>query len=141
MSTNDHECQIRVATDRLSHCPFLYFDGGFPIGNIHIEPAPQQGDRLVLYTWQQFGSFETLGTEYRFPPGYLLAMQFNLARQVAPAFATLMAKGSAVLLPSIEAQAREYIGWIKSANIQTPELSCDEALVRRSWDTYSGRYL
>lgn len=105
-------------------------------------PIPSAG-QLAYYQWAPvFTGFEDLDTEYAFPPGYALALEWNLSYCVAPKFVTLMAKGSDVLLPQIKAEAVESKARIKRANVPADELGCDPALVSTGYgfDIRTGRY-
>jgi hypothetical protein len=97
----------------------LYSDNAYPNATIYINPAPQGGESLALSTWQAFGGFAGLDIEYGFPPGYALAMRWNLALQLAP-MASIQKKIPDILYANIERQAIESKAWIKSFNAAPP---------------------
>lgn len=105
-------------------------------------PIPSDG-QIAYYQWSVvLSSFEDLETEYALPAGWALALEWNLTQKLAPKFATLMAKGSDVLLEQIREEARESKAAIKRLNVQPAVLGCDPAVLNCGslLDVKTGRY-
>lgn len=64
----------------------LNYDAAYPVGNIHLYPLPSIGMTLELWVWQQFVSITDFTIPLDFPPGYLKAILYNLAVDLAPKF-------------------------------------------------------
>lgn len=105
----------------------IYYDRGWTagLGIIYPWPIPDVGTtELVLYTKQALTAFADLTTVYTFPPGYVEALQYNLALRLAPEFGGLRDQATMQL-------AREALGLIKRANIQPVVATMDSALIPR----------
>jgi hypothetical protein len=104
----------------------------------YVHPVPA-GGFLALYQWRVLELFAGLESEIALPKGYAIALRYNLALDLAPAF-VMMAKIPQPLIADIAAKAAEYKGRIKSLNVPVLELECDEALLERSsFDVLAGR--
>jgi hypothetical protein len=64
----------------------LHYDAAYPVGSIHIYPVPSAGMTLDLWVWQQFLQITDFTAAVDFPPGYLKAIIYNLAVDLAPKF-------------------------------------------------------
>jgi len=64
----------------------LFYDGGFPSGTIRMAPVPLFGSSLELYSYKPLSQFASLGDSISLPDGYLRALRFNLAVDLAPEF-------------------------------------------------------
>jgi hypothetical protein len=109
----------------------LYYDGASPIGNLIFYPVPTVVTTFTLYTWQAIAGFDDLTTGYSFPPGYPLALRFNLAVQLLDQNVMGMKMPARVNRESIETKAREYKAAIKNLNLPAPVMSVDRALLGR----------
>jgi hypothetical protein len=97
----------------------IYIDNAYPDVHVHISPAPLAGQSLALQSWQTLTGFADLTTTYGFPPGYALALRWNLALQLAPA-ALIMMKIPQNLLQVIEQRAVESKAAVKSFHSSPP---------------------
>lgn len=120
----------------------LYTDGAYPLTTLYVWPGPNQAAQLVLYTWQVFQGFSTFEDTVSLPPGYLNALQWNLAAHLAPAM-LVHTKGRQQLLGSIEEKARMFKAQVKSLNL--PILDIKPAPMFRTgngwWDINSGNWI
>ena len=111
----------------------LYCDYAAPIAHFSLWPVLSAPTSIVFYDWTQFLAFADYDTAYLFPPGYALALRFNLAVQIAPLFVLQMKGGRTaiqagrVLMASIEAQAMSSLGTIKNNNLPRPVMRSDPA--------------
>ena len=78
----------RSASDALQ--TVLYNDNSFDANGcttLRFWPIPNDGASTAdLFVWAQLGDGFALGDTVSFPPGYLKAIQYNLAVDLAPAF-------------------------------------------------------
>lgn len=65
----------------------LNYDAAFPAGTIHLYPIPNAGAGfLELWVWEQMTTITDFTQPVLFPPGYLKAICYNLAIDLAPIF-------------------------------------------------------
>jgi hypothetical protein len=65
----------------------LWYDNEFPTGVIRIWPLPgTPAGSLNLWTWEQLVAFPLTSSTFNMPPAYALALQLNLAVQLAPIY-------------------------------------------------------
>ena len=99
----------------------VYDDGAFPFRNLSFWPIPTIVDNVRIYSWSPLTTFD-LVTDITFPPGYLKAIRYALAVDLAPEF------GSAVP-QEVAAQAILEKAKLKSMNAPLIESFCDPAIV------------
>ena len=97
----------------------IWIDAAYPDVNLHINPAPLQGQALALQSWQTLTGFADLDTPHGFAPGYALALRWNLAQELAP-LALIMRKIPDVLLANIQERAISSKAAVKSFNSRVP---------------------
>jgi hypothetical protein len=118
----------------------VYPEYAVPEAILYPWPQPAAGD-LYIYQWNPLEAFADMVTAYTLPAGYSLALRYNLAAQIAPAF-DIIKKISRPHLDSIDAKAREYKGRIKSLNSVPPPMVYDNPLSGGGlYDILSGRQL
>ena len=64
----------------------VYDDGAFPLRNLNFWCIPTIAVNTLIYSWQPLTTFPDLTTDITFPPGYLKAIRYNLAVDLAPEF-------------------------------------------------------
>lgn len=106
----------------------FYDDGDFPFRNLSFWPIPSVPVQVNIYVWTALSAFPDLVTDVTFPPGYLKALRYNLAVDLAPEFGVQIP-------PEVGIQALMSKAVIKSINIGPLDLQCDRALTQRG-----GRY-
>lgn len=100
----------------------VWDDGGFPLRTLSFWPIPSVSVNFVLYAWTALSQFADLSTtDYTFPPGYLKALRYNLALDLAPEFGRPVP-------PEVAAQAVISKAIIKTMNVQESILQIDPAL-------------
>jgi len=102
----------------------LYDDRAFPQRNLNFWPFPNVPVDVALYLWTPITQFPALDGSYTFSQGLLKALRYNLAVDLAAEF-----PGDPERIPLIIQIARESKAIFKSANIQSPDMACDPALV------------
>jgi hypothetical protein len=112
----------------------LYYDGAHPVMGLHLEPTPNAGESLALYTWQKLAQVTDLDTAVTLPEGYEDALRYNLAVRLAPEW------GRAPR-PDVQQFARESLAVIKAHNRPALEMKTDAALLNAGdFDIYRGDY-
>jgi len=65
----------------------LNYDADFPYGTLTLYPVPSGVLTIDLWIWDQLTSIvDFVATQLNFPPGYLKAIIYNLALDLAPLF-------------------------------------------------------
>jgi hypothetical protein len=125
---------ISIKAQTSTHPRELWYDQSLTVGNgtLYLWPIPTVVNQVALYLWQTLLQFQAVEDAFAMQPGYLRALQYNLAVELAPRFE------NAVLSPLTLQIATEAKGKIKSLNRPPLELSCDSALtgsLRYDWRT------
>lgn len=107
----------------------LYAEGSFPNEAFNIWPAPSAANKIVLYSRKPLSTFTNLSDEVLLPPGYLRALAYNLAVEIAPEYG----KEASATVMNIAMEAKESI---KRTNKRSYELDFDSALVPREFFDY-----
>jgi hypothetical protein len=96
----------------------FYPDDNYPLIKVTMWPVPSTGiNTVALYTWSPLQTFADLDTDYAFPPGYDLALRFNLGEMLWPMF-VLNNKGGAnsIQLQMVQKMALEAKAKVKTIN-------------------------
>ena len=118
----DAYAAIKLKTLPSTFPTFLYYDDQFPNCNLFFWPMPQYaGYQVALYIPQQVTQFATIATTVSLPPGYLEALEFNLALRLAPKFGRTAPA-------TVVVAAKQSLDKIKSRNSDAPLLRIDPAL-------------
>ena len=108
----------------------VWDDGGFPLRTLSYFPIPNVLVNFGIYAWTQLTQFPDLVTDETFPPGYLKALRYNLALDLAPEYGKSTP-------PEVAAQAVTSKAIIKSMNVPIIDLKCDRALVNQRAGIYN----
>lgn len=100
----------------------LYFEQSHPLGVISLWPVPNAANNLVLYSRKPLGSFATLSTDVDLPPGYLRALRYNLAMELAPEYGK--EPSQTVMMIAVESKAN-----LKRQNMRPVLLDCDPGIL------------
>ena len=99
---------------------FLYQNSA-PLGMIFLYPTPSQAVTISLNTQRVLSSVPTIATTLTLPPGYLLAIRYNLAVLLAPDYRK-------AVTDEVKSIAASSFGAIKRANTQKRQARFDAAL-------------
>jgi hypothetical protein len=103
----------------------IYTDMAVPLATINLYPVPAvSGAQLALYTWTPLSQPASTGDSLTLPTGYLRALHYGLAIELAARFPE-----RANLTPIVIEQAREAKAAIKRLNLAPVEMSIDSALL------------
>jgi hypothetical protein len=70
----------------------LFYDPAYPLGIIHVWPVPRTSQDLHINTMQQFTEAADAYDDLALPPGYELAIKYNLAVALAPELNALVSE-------------------------------------------------
>lgn len=99
---------------------YLY-QNDFPNGRVFLYPTPSQIVSIGLNTQRVLSSVPTIATVLSLPPGYLLAIRYNLAVLLAPDYRK-------AVTPTVQSIATSSFAAIKRANKQKRVARFDAAL-------------
>lgn len=88
----------------------LFCDYAFPNSTVFIAPLPRLGGTLELWLWQTIESFSSLGQTVDLPPGYEMAIRYNLAVALLPEYPRSQVD------PTLVAQAQAFKNSIVALN-------------------------
>lgn len=122
--TDAEWASIVVKTLQSAYPTAIHPWGDFPNQRIDVWPVPNAVNNLVLYQRKPLTNVTNLNTVLSFPPGYLEAMNYNLAKRLAPEYGKTMTQDALDL--AVDSYAR-----IKRGNKRTKYLKTDAALSGR----------
>ena len=113
----------------------VYPNYTYPNATLSFYPIPQSdGYSVALYIPQAVTAFADISSTVSAPPGYLEAMEYNLALRLAPKFGRLAPQ-------TVVVAAKQALDKIKSRNSAAPLLTSDAPIGRRSgWSIYTDGY-
>lgn len=91
----------------------LYYDQAVPTGKVYLWPTPNASSTIDLWLYSALSQFADLTTSVDIAPGYLRAMIYNLAVEVASQF-------GAVVRPEVAQVAAEAKAAIRMLNGAEP---------------------
>jgi hypothetical protein len=107
----------------------VYDDGAFPLRNLNYWCIPTIAVNTRIYSWNSLSVFN-LTTDMTFPPGYLKAIRYALAVDLAPEFGRPVP-------PEVAAQAILSIAKIKQMNAPLTESRLDPVLAGNNRQLYN----
>jgi hypothetical protein len=90
----------------------LYCDYGYPAAAVYIAPIPRLGGQLEMWIYVTIPSFASLDAVIDLPPGYEIALRYNLAVALLPEYPR------SEVDPSLLQQAQNYKASIVQLNSQ-----------------------
>ena len=100
----------------------LYYDPAMPLGTINVYPVPSNTQSLHISSKQQLTQITAPDDDIVVPPGYLRALKYSLAIEIAPEFGVQVTQDIAMIAASAKAH-------IKRKNIQKNTMSYDAELI------------
>ena len=74
---------ISTKSTTTSYPTDLWYEREWPLGKIWLYPEPGTAHSLILNLWKQLDSGLELADRFNVPPGYLRAIRYNLAVEIA----------------------------------------------------------
>lgn len=103
----------------------LYCENTYPNDTLNFWPVPSEATQVVLYSWKPLATFASANTVIALPPGYLRALKYNLAMELAPEYGK--EPTGSVLNSAMESKEN-----IKRMNIKPQYLTADLGVLSRS---------
>lgn len=116
----------RISIKNLNAFPqYVYYDTGYPIGNIYVWPLPNSQYEIFLSVMVQLQKFNTINDQIILPPEYLDALHWNLARRLCVVYGV-------PIPPELTGYAEASMRAIEEVNSQIPLLHMPVALRGKS---------
>jgi len=90
----------------------LYCDYGYPFAAVYIAPIPRLGGQLEMWIYVTMTQFSSLSQTIDLPPGYEMALRYNLAVALLPEYPR------SEVDPTLLQQAQNYKASIVQLNSQ-----------------------
>lgn len=124
----DTYADISLKTVESTFPQYAYYDANMPTGNIYFYPVPNSPVEFHLALRVPLTAFADLATDYPLAPGYLKALQYSLAEELAPGV-----KEVPVTVMRAAANARRAI---RRTNVVVPQL--DSGIINARFNIYTG---
>lgn len=126
---------IAVKTVTSTYPQVIFCNDKFPNMEMFVYPVPTKDLEFHFISVQELSEPATLSTVITFPPGYLRALKYNLAKEIAAEFGTS-------LRPEVAQIALEAKRAIKRNNNPNDIMSIPYSIVgsRQRFNVYSGNY-
>jgi hypothetical protein len=110
----------------------LYVDYANPLVSLSFYPVPTIANNVRLYSWKPLAQL-TLDTAVDLPPGYKMAIRYNLAVMLSPEYSRPVSQDLGSIAQSTKAS-------IQRMNIEPVLMKCDPATLgeSRAWDWRTG---
>jgi hypothetical protein len=116
----------RISIKNLNAFPqYVYYDTGYPVGNIFVWPVPNNQYEIFLSVMVQLQKFNTISDQIVLPPEYLDALHWNLARRLCVVYGV-------PITPELTGYAEASMRAIEEVNSQIPLLHMPVALRGKS---------
>lgn len=116
----------RISIKKLNAFPqYVFYDTGFPIGNIFVWPLPNSQYKIFLSVMVQLQKFNSVSDQIVLPPEYLDALHWNLARRLCVVYGV-------PITPELTGYAEASMRAIEEVNSQIPLLHMPVALRGKS---------
>jgi hypothetical protein len=119
---------ISLKTVSATFPQYAYYDAGLPTATVYFYPVPNGPVEFHLALQVQLTAFADLATDYPLAPGYLKALQYSLAEELAPGVKEL-----SMMVIRTAANARRAI---RRSNVVVPQL--DSGIINARFNIYSG---
>lgn len=120
----DEWAAITVPTTQSPIPTHLWVQYTNPYATLNFWPVPNAVQNLILHSWKPLSQFATLQTVIAVPPGYLKAIVYNLALELAPQY------GKKNIDPLVVAQATDSKADVKRMNTREYLMRTDIAIQR-----------
>ena len=133
----DDYAVIKLKTLQNTYPEYMYFDRNTPVlGNLYMYPVPSTASTINLYSRKQLTTFTSLTDTMQLPVGYVRALKYSLAVELAPEYQ--VSAGADVIQLAISAKAN-----LKRTNRRPLTLQIDPAALavsgKRRFNIYTGQ--
>ncbi len=116
---------------------------GNPWGTVWLWPVPQVANQIALYLWEPLQNYDTENDPVTVPPGYLEALQYNLATKLAMRPWLGQKPG---ITPMALSEAKTLKNWVKTNNrpLMDLQMRCEGAALgsetKSRWDITTNQW-
>jgi hypothetical protein len=116
---------------------WIFYDPQFPLGILNVWPTPTAGYTLHFTSRIPFVEAATETSTISLPPGYSIALKYNLGVELIPYFPEQSKDSAAVVIK----RARDTLGDLKRINAKIPLATFDSTMrgVGRPYNIYLDR--
>lgn len=114
----------------------LYYDAGFPLGTIYLNPRPQSARELHIAAWEPMGAVDNAADDLSLPAEYAHALKFNLSVVAAPEYGrepSAFLVGEALRSKRVAQQLRAQPLPPAQFDFYAPGRTVDRNFIRRGW--------
>ena len=111
---------LRIKQLESTYPQALWLHTTFPLGTLHIWPLPTQGNQIRLWTKGIVASFAALSTDVTLGRGYSLALQRNLAIELAPEYGRVVTPEMQRLADDAKIKIKRSNTKVELAYVDTP---------------------
>lgn len=132
---HDDYAAVAIKTMQSSYPAYIFVDNAYPLANVYIWPVPTGTDQVYIVSEKPISCPLVLSDVLSFPPGYLRALKYNLAMELAPEYQVTAGQDVALI-------AMQSLAAIKRTNYRPQTLGIDRALLSRGarhFNIYSGQ--
>lgn len=113
----DEYSKIILKSTASTYPYYFYYRPDFPLGEINVWPLPGSNVTFFINVRTQLSQFTDINTDINFPPGYIRALEWNLAVEIAPEYG----KEASPLIMRQAADAKERIKDTNNKNVPVLE--------------------
>ena len=125
----DDYAAVRLKTLQTAYPQYLYCDYAYPLASLYFYPV-STGGTLTLWSEKPLPTYTATSDTITLPPGYVRAMKYNLAVEIAPEYQVSAG-------PDVQKIAVESLAAIKVKNTRTPTMQVDLGLMRTGQRRYN----
>lgn len=118
IATDDEWAKVSIKDLQSTIPKVLYQLGNAPIDTLYLYPVPSEARELVIYSMKQLTSYTSLNDVVQLPPGYVRAVKYNLALELASEYGKTAS-------PFVELTASKSISKIKRLNSDSYKMKSD----------------
>jgi hypothetical protein len=128
----DEYFAIAMKASASTYPTHLYYNAAYPQGTIYVYPVPSAVNALHLIYRKAFTEVSELSDALALPPGYEMALRYNLAVELAPEFG--------VAIPALVLdRAAKSKAVLKTTNAVDVLMQCEDMIgERRAFNIYEG---
>lgn len=127
---NDQYNEIVLKSTNTQYPTKYYYRPTYPLGTIDVWGAPGSGLTFFIEVDSQFTQFATVSTTVALAPGYVRALEYNLAVELAPEYVKNTTAPNVQMIIGLADKAKEFIKDVNNKNIG--ELTSEFAYIGRN---------
>jgi len=109
---------------------YFYFRDNFPLGVLSVWPPPSESLTFFINVSSQFSQFSLPADVVALPPGYVRALEYNLAVEIGPEYIKSTNAANFQVIQKLAMEAKERIKDTNDVNV--PELKSPAAYLGKN---------